>query len=259
MSIPVCRVSRSMAPTARHLEYTAYKANREKMPEDIGLAIPYIKRLLGALNIPVLFAEGYEADDVIGTLAKKAEKEGFKVYMVTPDKDFGQLVDEDVYLYKPARMGSGVEIMGPAEVCARFGIEIGERIVCMHIFEEELAQLGQRRLCADDDRRSPPAHINGVVRRAAVENGKRHKAEAALSVTVFTGRGIVRLRHIVEQRFCLVFPPAAFNEHGDLVGAAGTAHGHEVFFLRVGMHLRGMEARARIICRIAQDILCKLQ
>ena len=121
----------TMAPTARHLEYTAYKANREKMPEDIGLAIPYIKRLLGALNIPVLFAEGYEADDVIGTLAKKAEKEGFKVYMVTPDKDFGQLVDEDVYLYKPARMGSGVEIMGPAEVCARFGIENPRQVIDM--------------------------------------------------------------------------------------------------------------------------------
>ncbi|MDE7338010.1 MAG: DNA polymerase I, partial [Bacteroidales bacterium] len=71
----------TMAPTARHLEYTEYKANREKMPEDIGIAIPYIQRLLESLRIPVLYAEGYEADDVIGTLSKKAEKEGFTVYM----------------------------------------------------------------------------------------------------------------------------------------------------------------------------------
>lgn len=121
----------TIAPTARHLEFTDYKANREKMPEDISVAIPYIKRLLQALNIPILYADGYEADDVIGTLSKKAEKEGFKVYMVTPDKDFGQLVDENVLIYKPSRSGNGVEIMGPAEVCAKFGIEDPRQVIDM--------------------------------------------------------------------------------------------------------------------------------
>ncbi len=121
----------TMAPTARHLEYTEYKANREKMPEDIGIAIPYIQRLLEALNIPILYAEGYEADDVIGTLSKKAEKEGFVVYMVTPDKDFGQLVSDKVFMYKPAHGGNGVEILGPAEVCAKFGIENPLQVIDM--------------------------------------------------------------------------------------------------------------------------------
>ena len=121
----------TMAPTARHLEYTEYKANREKMPEDIGVAIPYIQRLLEALRIPVLYAEGYEADDVIGTLSKKAEKEGFTVYMVTPDKDFGQLVSDKVFMYKPAHGGNGVEILGPAEVCAKFGIENPLQVIDM--------------------------------------------------------------------------------------------------------------------------------
>ena len=121
----------TVAPTARHLEFTDYKANREKMPEDISVAIPYIKRLLQALNIPILYADGYEADDVIGTLSKKAEEEGFKVYMVTPDKDFGQLVDENVLIYKPSRSGNGVEIMGPAEVCAKFGIEDPRQVIDM--------------------------------------------------------------------------------------------------------------------------------
>ena len=121
----------TMAPTARHLEYTEYKANREKMPEDIGIAIPYIQRLLESLRIPVLYAEGYEADDVIGTLSKKAEKEGFTVYMVTPDKDFGQLVSDKVFMYKPAHGGNGVEILGPAEVCAKFGIENPLQVIDM--------------------------------------------------------------------------------------------------------------------------------
>lgn len=121
----------TMAPTARHLEYTEYKAHREKMPEDIGVAIPYIKQLLGTLRIPILYADGYEADDVIGTLSKKAEKEGFTVYMVTPDKDFGQLVSDKVFMYKPAHGGNGVEILGPAQVCARFGIENPLQVIDM--------------------------------------------------------------------------------------------------------------------------------
>lgn len=121
----------TMAPTARHLEYTEYKANREKMPEDIAVCIPYIKRLLEAMRIPVLYAEGYEADDVIGTLGKKAGKEGYTVYMVTPDKDFGQLVDRNIFIYKPARMGNGVEILGPEQVCEKFGIKDPLQVIDM--------------------------------------------------------------------------------------------------------------------------------
>jgi len=82
----------TIAPTARHEGFIEYKANRERMPEDLATSIPYIKRLIEAFNIPTLFVDGFEADDVIGTLAKEAEQAGFTVYMVTPDKDFGQLV-----------------------------------------------------------------------------------------------------------------------------------------------------------------------
>ena len=111
------------APTQRHIEYTEYKANREEMPDDIRLAIPYIKRIIEGFNIPIIFSDGYEADDVIGTLAKKAEKEGYKTYMMTPDKDFGQLVSENIFMYKPARMGNKAETWGLEEVCKKFEIE----------------------------------------------------------------------------------------------------------------------------------------
>ncbi len=121
----------TMAPTARHLEYVAYKANRPPLPEDIAVAIPYIKQLLQAMKIPILSADGYEADDVIGTLGKQAEREGFTVYMVTPDKDFGQLVSDHVFIYKPARMGNDIEILGPAEVCRKFGIGNPSQVIDM--------------------------------------------------------------------------------------------------------------------------------
>lgn len=110
-------------PTERHINFTEYKANREAQPEDISLSIPIIKNIVEGFRIPVLFAEGYEADDVIGTLAKKAEKEGFKVFMVTPDKDYGQLVSENIFMYKPARMGNGVEILGIEEVKVKFEVD----------------------------------------------------------------------------------------------------------------------------------------
>jgi DNA polymerase I len=112
----------TMAPTARHEGYAEYKANRERMPEDLSISIPYIKRLIHAFNIPTLYVDGFEADDVIGTLAKEGEKAGFKVYMVTPDKDFGQLVSENIFIYKPAKAGEKPVIMGPKEVCEKFGI-----------------------------------------------------------------------------------------------------------------------------------------
>ncbi len=96
-------------PTVRHTAFADYKAQREAMPEDLSASIPYIIRLIEGFNIPVLFSNGYEADDVIGTLAKKAEQHGFTTYMMTPDKDYGQLVSENIFIYKPARLGNGVE------------------------------------------------------------------------------------------------------------------------------------------------------
>jgi DNA polymerase I len=109
-------------PTFRHLEYPEYKATREEMPEDIRFAIPKTKELLRALNIPILEMEGYEADDVIGTIAKRAEGHGYKVYMVTPDKDYAQLVTDNILLYKPSRQGNGIEIYNPAMVKERYGV-----------------------------------------------------------------------------------------------------------------------------------------
>lgn len=109
-------------PTFRHDKFEAYKATREEMPEDIRFAIPKTKELLRALNIPVLEMEGYEADDVIGTIAKRAESHGYQVYMVTPDKDYCQLVTDNIFLYKPSRAGEGVEILNPAMVMDRYGV-----------------------------------------------------------------------------------------------------------------------------------------
>jgi DNA polymerase-1 len=109
-------------PTVRHTEFEAYKANREEMPEDLALSIPYIMRIIEGFHIPVIGKPGYEADDVIGTLAKKAEQHGYTVYMMTPDKDYGQLVSENIFIYKPARLGNGVEIMGVPEVCKKWEI-----------------------------------------------------------------------------------------------------------------------------------------
>lgn len=121
----------TMAPTARHIDFVDYKANREKMPEDLSAAIPMIKELIEAFNIPVLFVDGYEADDVIGTLAKKAEKQGFITYMMTPDKDFGQLVTENILMYKPPKFGNGPEILGVEQVCAKFGIKRVDQVIDM--------------------------------------------------------------------------------------------------------------------------------
>lgn len=116
------------APTERHIEHVEYKANREEMPDDLRSNIPYIRRIIEAFNIPVIESDGYEADDVIGTLAKKAEKEGYTTYMVTPDKDFGQLVTENILMYKPGRAGSPPEVLGPKEICARWGLENTDQV-----------------------------------------------------------------------------------------------------------------------------------
>lgn len=110
-------------PTSRHVLFPDYKAQREAMPEDLSVAIPAAKRLLKAMRIPVLEVDGYEADDLIGTLARVAEQRGdFETYMVTPDKDFGQLVDARTFIYKPGRQGSDTEILGVKEVCERWGV-----------------------------------------------------------------------------------------------------------------------------------------
>jgi DNA polymerase I len=116
-------------PTERHTDFTEYKANRQEQPEDITLSIPYIMRIIEGFNIPVLLSKGYEADDIIGTLAKKAEQADFKTFMMTPDKDFGQLVSDKTFIYKPARMGNDVEIMGVAEVCKKFEISEPKQVI----------------------------------------------------------------------------------------------------------------------------------
>ncbi|WP_149914821.1 DNA polymerase I [Sphingobacterium cavernae] len=110
------------APTNRHIEFEAYKANRQEMPEDLAKSIPYVFKLIEGFNIPVITKDGYEADDIIGTLAKKAEQEGFTVYCMTPDKDFGQLVSENIFIYKPARMGNGAEVLGVPEILEKWEI-----------------------------------------------------------------------------------------------------------------------------------------
>jgi len=117
------------APTERHTDFADYKANRQETPEDIRAAVPDIKKIIRAFNIPVVEKDGYEADDVIGALAKQAEKAGYEVFMVTPDKDYGQLVSENIKIYKPPYQGGSVEIMGPKEVCEKWGIENVSQVI----------------------------------------------------------------------------------------------------------------------------------
>ena len=114
---------------ARTEMFEAYKANRDETPEAISIAVPYIQAILKSMHIPVVELAGYEADDIIGTLAKQAEKEGFQTYMVTPDKDFAQLVSENIFMYRPARMGNGIEIWGIPEVQAKFEVERPEQVI----------------------------------------------------------------------------------------------------------------------------------
>lgn len=114
--------------TFRHEAYEQYKAQREETPEDIRRAVPIIKRLLEVMNIPVLEVPGFEADDVIGTLAKQAENAGFEVYMATPDKDYGQLVSEHIFMYRMRHTG-GFEVLGPQEVCDKYGIQHQSQVI----------------------------------------------------------------------------------------------------------------------------------
>ncbi len=116
-------------PTFRHNMFDLYKAHRDSQPEDISFGLPHIMEILRGMNIPIVTAEGFEADDVIGTLAKQAEKEGFQVYMMTPDKDFGQLVSENIFLYKPAKNGNDAEVWGVKEVCDNWQIKNVDQVV----------------------------------------------------------------------------------------------------------------------------------
>ncbi|MDE6177257.1 MAG: DNA polymerase I, partial [Paramuribaculum sp.] len=116
-------------PTFRHEMYPEYKAGRDRQPEDITIAVPLIKEVLAAYRIPAVEVDGYEADDVVGTLSRKAMAEGYTVYMMTPDKDYGQLVTDNVFMYRPSLRGEGFEIRGPREVCERYGIDSPAQVI----------------------------------------------------------------------------------------------------------------------------------
>ena len=115
----------------RHAYFPEYKANRDATPEDIIIALPYIRKIVEAFNIPIITVENFEADDVIGTIAKQAAKEGFDVYMVTPDKDYAQLVEDKIFMYKPGRQGNDVEILGVPEILSQWGIKSPEQVIDM--------------------------------------------------------------------------------------------------------------------------------
>lgn len=119
------------APTERHTDFADYKANRQEAPEDIISAIPDIKKIIQGFNIPVVEMDGFEADDVIGTLAKQAAEAGYEVYMVTPDKDYGQLVSERIKIYKPPYQGGSFEILGPDEICKKWDIDTVSQVIDM--------------------------------------------------------------------------------------------------------------------------------
>ncbi|MDP4610393.1 MAG: hypothetical protein NWT02_04345, partial [Opitutales bacterium] len=120
------------APTERHILYPEYKAQREAMPEDLSAAMPHLSRIAEAFGIPVLKMDGYEADDIIGTLAHRAEADGFdEIFMVTPDKDFGQLVTEKIKMYRPSRKGDGAEIWGVNEIKEKWGIARVDQVIDM--------------------------------------------------------------------------------------------------------------------------------
>ena len=117
------------APTERHTDFIAYKAQRQEMPEDISHSLEDIKKIIQGFNLPVIECDGYEADDIIGGLAQQAEKAGYEVFMVTPDKDFGQLVTDKIKIYKPGYQGGKVEIMGAKEVCEKWGIKNVSQVI----------------------------------------------------------------------------------------------------------------------------------
>lgn len=125
----IAAVFDTKAPTERHEIFPEYKAQREAMPDDLAKSLPFVFRLIEGFNIPVITMDGYEADDIIGTLAKKGEKVGYTTYMMTPDKDFAQLVSPNIFMYKPARFGNGVEVLGVDEVKEKWSIEHPDQVI----------------------------------------------------------------------------------------------------------------------------------
>jgi len=119
----------TMAPTNRHTAFENYKANRQAIPEDLADAIPYVYKIVEGFNIPIISLDGYEADDIIGTLAKQAEQRGYTVYCMTPDKDFGQLVTDNILIYKPARMGNGAEVLGVKEILEKWEVSDVKQVI----------------------------------------------------------------------------------------------------------------------------------
>ncbi len=173
--------------TFRHEVYPAYKAQRDAQPEDITLSVPYIKRIIGAHNIPVIEVPGYEADDVIGTLARRAELEGFTTYMMTPDKDYGQLVTDHILMYRPALKGQGFEIRGPREVCDRYGISSPSQVIDLLALEGDASDnipgcpgVGEKtaaRLIAEwgsvEKLLDNTASLKGSLQRRVIENAEQ--------------------------------------------------------------------------------------
>ena len=190
--------------TFRHEEYPEYKAGRDKQPEDITTAIPYIKAILKAMCIPVIEVEGYEADDIIGTLSRHAEANGFTTYMMTPDKDYGQLVTDRVFMYRPAIKGNGFEIRGPQQVCERYGIQSPRQVIdllalegdasdnvpgCPGVGEKTAAKLicefgSVENLLANTDR------LKGALQKKIVENADQIRKSKHL-VTIVTDAPVV--------------------------------------------------------------------
>lgn len=121
----------TMAPSVRHIEFIDYKANRERMPEELALSLPWIRRMLEAFRIPILEYDGYEADDVLGTLALEASAKGFTTYIMTSDKDLGQMVTDNIFIYRPGKFGNKAEKLGIPEVCEKFGISRPDQIIDM--------------------------------------------------------------------------------------------------------------------------------
>lgn len=125
--------------TFRHKAYPQYKAQREAQPEDISRAVPYIKQIIAAHNIPIIEVPGYEADDVIGTLARRAEAEGYTTYMMTPDKDYAQLVTANTFMYRPAMKGGGFEVRGVEQICERYGISSPSQVIDLLALEGDVS------------------------------------------------------------------------------------------------------------------------
>lgn len=195
------------APTERHTDFAEYKANRQETPEDLKAAIPDIKRIIKGFNLPCMEADGYEADDVIATLALEAAGMGYTVYMVTPDKDFGQVVRDNIFIYKPPYQGNKEEIYGPAEVCAKWGIKrVGQVIDILGLMGDAVDNIpgipgvGEKtaaKLLAEYDT------VEGVLEHA-------DKIKGALGEKVRNGRDLA----IMSKKLATIYTdaPVAFHE-----------------------------------------------